>query len=230
MGCMGTYARAALGCLAALWLASGAVYAELPSVVVHNAKLDASPIGLIDGLGIDPASGVKVMKEPDGTTILTYAGLDIPRPLATFISNAVPNLDPTALQAGRMVNLNLIMIPQDGGTTLRLMMFENARHKTPAAFRATFGTDLPPDAEVLLNEDAGPCSGQSVIAMPLAADTAAETLNTRMDEQGLTVTRMAQPDGTLLLGEVGQCSVFVYIEPDQDAPQRSMVVVRYLED
>lgn len=148
----------------------------------------------------------------DDAIIVSYTGLELPEPLAEFLTAAFPDLGRETLATWSPANISMAFLPDGSGTHIRLMV------------------QGLPDRSVLLDERSGTCSGQVVLAHPGSADAATQDHLQQIRADGFEM--LSDPSGTasFFIGYRPGCSVFLYVEPEPAGMTGSTVVLRYLED
>ena len=172
------------------------------------------------------------MVEAEGIQLISFSGLNIPPALQDFVLTTVPEIDKDLLAPGSPANISMALVPdQTGfGTEIRLMI-SSPKLAEPDALRLAMGADLPPGAEVLMNDGVtGGCAGQVILSHPGPPALAAPLYLERIKAQGFEITDASDPNLSFFIGQRQDCALFVYVQPDPAATSRSTVIVRYLED
>lgn len=151
----------------------------------------------------------------------SYAGQHLPQSFREFLIAEFDGLDPTEFAVGETVNISLALVPSNSGTQIRLMTMVQ-RSLVPA---------LPSGAEVLLSDGAiSSCSGQLVLSHDGSVKENTAVYVPWAQAAGFDLTDASDANLSFYIGHQATCSIFMYIQPDPEAHERSMVVVRYVED
>lgn len=187
----------------------------------HVATLASSPEEVAQSLSTS-TDDLAINRQGD-LVMLAYAGNSVPSDLVSLLTSAFPELDKTVFRPGQSINFSVALIPVGSGTQLRLMMFQ-AQDESSVV-------ELPAGSEMLINDGyAGDCTGQIVASYSGSASTAIPVYSEWLTAEGFEVADTSDASTSFFIGNKTGCSVFVYIQPDPEAQQRSTVVVRYLED
>lgn len=225
------FVRAAcLGAALAVALPFAAMGEALPGPIkTFVADLHDVPAVVAARLNADLGGAIDVV-DADGALLMSYAGLDLPDPLRDFVLSAAPELDAAVLKPGAPVNISLAFVPADTGTQLRLMVSAPSLAE-PLALEPALGGSLPEDAAVLMNDGAtGGCAGQVILSQPGTPEVAAPLYLDLMKAQGFEITDASDPSTSFFIGQRQDCSLFLYVERDPMADDRSTVIVNYLEE
>lgn len=214
--------RILLAWLALILAAAGGAGLHAESLRGYHAVVD-QPLVVLDRdwvAGLPPE--ITVTRDP-GRVMLAYAGSQTPAALTAFLTAHLPDLAPAALATGTPVSLSVALTNADPGTKLRLLMLGDGP-ATPLA-------GLPEGAEILLNDGFdGSCKGQIVLSQTGSQKVVAAAYRAWAEGAGFRLDEA--PDQTLsfFVGQRPACLIFLYIEPDTEAPDRMSVVVRYVEE
>lgn len=195
--------------------------AQTQVMQTYVATLPPSPEKLAQTL--TASSDDLTMSNQNGVVMLAYAGGAVPSKLADILIDALPELGKDAFQSSQSTNFSIALIPSGSGSQIRLMMFQ-PQSESPSI-------KLPAGSEILINDGHGAdCAGQIVASYPRDADAAVLAYSEWLVAEGYNVIDSSNASTSFFIGNKTGCSVFVYIQPDPEAQQRSTVVVRYLED
>lgn len=197
----------------------------------HVAAVFQSPDQVLRMLRPTLPPEVKLYSQ-EGATLLNYAGDTTPPELLTFLKNTVSDLDLRIVSPPEIVNLSIALTasPAGHGSEVRVMVSSSAL-KQDTLVHAALGASLPDGASVLMNEGNGrPCNGQIVLSQSGAPADVSDIYVARLETQGFDVFDASNETTSFFVGQQPDCSIFLYIQPDTTSPERSMVVLRYLEE
>lgn len=186
----------------------------------HTVEIGQRPEAVIARLATELNPDMRFLELNDGF-VLSYAGMDLPPALRAFLTQTILDLDPTAFNEDKMVNISVALVPIQSGTQVRLMMMG----------QESTATALPQGAEVLLAESVpAACSGQMVLSHAGGVPENTQTYVSWAKAAGFKLTDASDASLSFFIGYRPNCSIFIYIQPDPEEQNRSTVVVRYLED
>lgn len=219
--------------ICALGLAPVPVFAEsvrlpVPILETQIAQMPVAPDAFAAELR-DHLPLAKITPMTDGRIEIGYTGPVSPG-FQMFLAENAPSIQPFGLLPGAPVSLSMMLSPVGGGTELRLMTQSQYDPQKVSVFETAFGTALPEGAKVLSQEGVPDTCTNMLVYQDTTDVTATQAnLQALLDAQGVPHVDNADGTGTLLMGETPKCGIFVYIQPDPEAPTHSLVVVRLME-
>lgn len=156
----------------------------------------------------------------------SYAGFGTPEPLGDYLRDLLPTLNPDLVSDDFPISLNIAVMPSDGTTVMRVML------SVPNTKNASlFGDILPRGGTVLMDDsNVTGCLGQTVLSQSSPVEDAADAYSDALAELGFTLTAPPHVKTSFFVGHGQGCAVFLYIQPDFETPDHSLVVVRFTED
>ncbi len=156
----------------------------------------------------------------------SYSGFGTPEPLSEYLLDLLPALNPELVSEEFPISLSIAVMAEEKTTLMRIMM------SVPNDERATlFGRKLPEGGTVLMDDSyVRGCLGQTVLSHASTVEEAATTYSTTLTDMGFTLTTPPHVKTSFFVGRGKGCALFLYIQPDFEAPDQSLVVVRFTED
>lgn len=161
------------------------------------------------------------MTAEGGEAVLSYRGLSTPPALLSFLTATYPDLPQVALRPGAPVVIG-VSITADSQITAMIS----------ARFPATGASlRLPPNAQLLMDTSLpGDCAAQQIISHPDPIETAASTYKTLLADSGFTLDTTTPEEVSYFIGRSDSCTAILYLQPDPDDADTTLVVLRLLED
>ncbi len=204
----------------AICLACPSVSAAETSLRQFHAEVAAPADIIISGLRATLPDTVFISAK-DGGASISYQGLSTPPALLSFLVATYPDLPRLAFRKGAPVIVGLTI---------------TADSEITAMISADFPTNsnalaIPTEAKVLMDTTLpGDCAAQQVIAQPNDIETAAKTYKAVLKNAGFALADNAPGEVSYFIGRSDSCTAILYLQPDPDDPNATLVVLRLLED
>ncbi len=166
------------------------------------------------------------LSEVGGTAMAGFSGFETPELLKSYLLEVLPDLPPKFVAKDQPISLSIALIAEEESTLIQVMMAVPQSEED-----SLFGKTVPAGGMVLM-DDASPadCRGQVVLSQNSPAEAAAQTYSNALETQGFSMSSPDHVKTSFFVGYREDCALFLYIQPDFQAPDRSMVVVRFTED
>ena len=90
---------------------------------------------------------------------------------------------------------------------------------------------IPEGGTVLMDDSyVDACQGQAVFSQASSISNSAEAYSKAIEELGFKLSTPPHMDTSFFIGHRKGCALFLYIQPDFETPDHSLVVVRFTED
>lgn len=160
----------------------------------------------------------------ESAALIAYNGLATPPALLRFLAATFPVLDTSALAPGHPAVIAVTITATDAG----------------AQISAVINADFPPyqtavtlpDAASVLMTTGGDtdCASQTILSHPATVSDTAATYRSLLQQQGFRPLENTDGDMSFFVGHAHGCTVVAYFQPDPDADDQTVVVLRFVED